>query len=260
MTATFRFSTTFILLIALLPSCDQSTEPGPGTSGPVMTPARLDLLENDTREDIAADAYVLALREMCLDSSRVYSDIVIDEGFRSIYEHALGHVSLAKRIDAVDSLQGIHALPRYAMKEFLLLVGNVSWLEHWKQGNRMTGIDDIDRMMLKWELEVSKVSEMTYGTMVILSSPLPRNMDALAWQFNPLNGFSTHGIRIAEPNHFYGDGPDIEGEITEQGVILHYSMKWGDCPSGCIYRHTWEFLVTWSGSVSLTSITGLDLP
>ena len=43
-----------------------------------------------------------------------------------------------------------------------------------------------------------------------------------------------------------GDGPTVRVVPEEslsgfQGVRVEFSVGWGDCPSGCIYRHFWLF-------------------
>lgn len=50
---------------------------------------------------------------------------------------------------------------------------------------------------------------------------------------------ATEGIVFAEPNHYIGDGDHIE--VAWPHYI--FSRGWGDCPSGCIYRHYWRFYV-----------------
>jgi hypothetical protein len=60
------------------------------------------------------------------------------------------------------------------------------------------------------------------------------------------------GIAYAEPNYIYGDGSDITS--SQVGRYL-FKRGWGDCPSGCIYKHYWDFQVV-GGTVTLLSQYG----
>jgi len=44
------------------------------------------------------------------------------------------------------------------------------------------------------------------------------------------------------------------------GYTIVVTLGWGDCPSGCISRHTWTFDVDADGTVDLTSETGEPVP
>jgi hypothetical protein len=52
-----------------------------------------------------------------------------------------------------------------------------------------------------------------------------------------------------------GDGDSIQAKPPEYTI----KMDWGDCPSGCIYEHFWEFKIT-DGTVKLLSEYGSPLP
>ncbi len=62
---------------------------------------------------------------------------------------------------------------------------------------------------------------------------------------------AAEGVTIAEPNHLLGDGSDIQASLPD----YTFSLGWGDCLSGCIYRHYWQFTVI-DGSVTLVSEYG----
>ncbi len=44
------------------------------------------------------------------------------------------------------------------------------------------------------------------------------------------------------------------------GFRIALTIGWGDCPAGCINRHTWTHRVTADGQVTLESETGDALP
>jgi hypothetical protein len=62
----------------------------------------------------------------------------------------------------------------------------------------------------------------------------------------------TAGIIYAGPNSLGGDGSDITS--SQVGRYL-FKRGWGDCPSGCTYKHFWDFQVT-NGNVTLLNEYG----
>ena len=44
------------------------------------------------------------------------------------------------------------------------------------------------------------------------------------------------------------------------GYRIELTVGWGDCPAGCINRHTWTFDVTPAGTLTLVEEGGAPLP
>lgn len=51
-----------------------------------------------------------------------------------------------------------------------------------------------------------------------------------------------------------------EAEQVADGWRIKLTIGWGDCPSGCIERHTWTYLVRSDGAVTLEGETGDAVP
>jgi hypothetical protein len=51
-----------------------------------------------------------------------------------------------------------------------------------------------------------------------------------------------------------------EAEQVAGGWRIKLTIGWGDCPSGCIERHTWTYLVRSDGAVTLEGETGDPVP
>jgi len=52
-----------------------------------------------------------------------------------------------------------------------------------------------------------------------------------------------------------------EAQVLDGGAYqITLTLGWGDCPSGCINRHTWVYEVTGSGEVSLIEESGDPVP
>ncbi|MCX6355179.1 MAG: hypothetical protein NTZ78_09795 [Candidatus Aureabacteria bacterium] len=76
---------------------------------------------------------------------------------------------------------------------------------------------------------------------LLLGFPLPYNPGRIAALYS-----TADGVREATPNWTIGDGSHISVELPR----YTFTSAWGDCPSGCIYKHYWLFSVT-DGSVAL---------
>ena len=57
------------------------------------------------------------------------------------------------------------------------------------------------------------------------------------------------GVRYAEPNFWYGDGPNVYVRQTDFGFSYLFRYAYGDCPSGCIYNEYWYFVCEGGGPV-----------
>jgi hypothetical protein len=77
-------------------------------------------------------------------------------------------------------------------------------------------------------------------------------------------------IVLAQDPRFAGIGARDQGlvgqgswyEVTPDaaGWRVTVQLGWGDCPAGCINRHTWEYVVGFDGAASRTGETGDQLP
>lgn len=58
-----------------------------------------------------------------------------------------------------------------------------------------------------------------------------------------------------DPN-LIGQGSWWEATATDGGYLVTIQIGWGDCPAGCIHRHTWVYSVDSNGAVALRSEEG----
>jgi hypothetical protein len=80
---------------------------------------------------------------------------------------------------------------------------------------------------------------------------------------------ATARVQAAHPE-FAGLGPldpDLigaccwaEAKAVEGGYQVEFTVGWGDCPAGCIYRHKWTFAVAPDGQVGLIGEEGPAVP
>lgn len=57
---------------------------------------------------------------------------------------------------------------------------------------------------------------------------------------------SFDGVNYAETNFTAGDANRIKYARTGNNMYYDFTVGWGDCPSGCTNRYTWQFLVNYS--------------
>jgi hypothetical protein len=70
---------------------------------------------------------------------------------------------------------------------------------------------------------------------------------------------SLAGVGPADPN-LIGGCCSWKGAETGDGFTITYEVGWGDCPSGCIERHTWTFAVSRDGAVTVLDEQGSPVP
>lgn len=133
-----------------------------------------------------------------------------------------------------------------------------------KNGVKPTGVSAFDDLVSEYELEItykSPAAGIPQGYNIYLESDSNYNMKGVANKFLMVNDvwYSSKPLII-------GDGHWISvNNITDTAVDLTYSFAWGDCPSGCMWRHNWHFRVnsfcdvTFNGS-SGDPVVGVGIP
>ncbi len=140
----------------------------------------------------------------------------------------------------VDGVDGIHVKPDWAPGEILVQMTAPAWADY--QGGVFTAFNDLNAQ---------------YGPVTITPVALPYTLRLqFPALYHPVVLSSTYaqvaGITFAEPNYSYGDGSDITS--SQVGRYL-FKRGWGDCLSGCTYKHFWDFQVT-DGTVTLLNEYG----
>jgi len=161
------------------------------------------------------------------------------------YYHALLHVfnQTGSVRDSLVERYRIGVFPLYATGDLLVGIDPVvGWTTAWQNGTRLTGNSTIDHLLDRFSLDlISYSADLKY---VLLRSPNKYNMIAVGERFEGING-----VRYAEPNGSIGDGNNITGEVDQNGVMLTYSVGYGDCPAGCTARRFWDVTVDYTGNV-----------
>ena len=99
-----------------------------------------------------------------------------------------------------------------------------------------TGFDEFDQLAGK--LALTGIETLTAGQTLFLHFGHNVNMRVAIEAISGVDG-----VLYAEPDALIGDGPDIVATKSKDGVELNFINAWGDCPSGCIYKESFLYLV-----------------
>ncbi len=203
------------------------------------------------------EATHLALREILENEDDSKDSVIIPED--SIKQFYFGLVSVYNAIElpersiVVDTFQ-IELFGQLQLDQFSMWIDTTSvWAQKWMDGQTETGNPVVDSLVAKYELYVLRtahhqslgVYDITLGSRSLL------NMMALTELFSHVDD-----IRYSTPSHWSGDANDIIAEKSDSKFVLHYYLKWGDCPAGCAYEHFWTFEVTFAGEVTFIGEDG----
>jgi hypothetical protein len=59
-----------------------------------------------------------------------------------------------------------------------------------------------------------------------------------------------------EPNGYFGGGNQVKARLEADGVLLEYSIGYGDCPAGCGEHRIWTFKVFRDGQAKFLGVRG----
>lgn len=252
-------TTLSIFLLFCCDITDSEEEQIDWTKGKVIVTANDSDIPDSVRSWYQEDAARLALRDVHAIESAKKTLIEIPVNLIKLYYNGSVHVynatSLAAR-DSVVEIYIIHTFPHPETHSLIVAVDSTKdWVNAWKNGERLTGNSKIDRLMETYDLQLDRYYRWPWSHSAVLRALTPLNILALAPQFQNIEG-----VHYAEPNGYGGDGNDIIAAIESDFLKCEYSVGYGDCPSGCIYRHFWTFHINYDGSVEFVVSFGDPAP
>lgn len=218
-------------------------------------------LSEPARSAYLEDANRLALRIILDEDGAASREVELPSDKVNELLTVLARVYHATELPARDSVVGryqIHTRPPPELRRFGLLVDSLHpRFQPWRQGHRFTGDAHIDSLLLAYDLDVLKYSDLTYfQDEVMLQSGRALNLWALAPRF-----LEIEGVLEWEPiPTMGGDGNDITARRDGDRWTLEYSLGFGDCYAGCINRHYWTFRVYPNGRVEFAGSRGPPPP
>lgn len=123
------------------------------------------------------------------------------------------------------------------------------WLDNWRQEITLTGIDEIDELIERFNLSLFEYRELSItspGAIAHMRSDEPINVYAIGKAFENLQE-----IERAGPDVLLTGGRDVEATVSKDYLLLDITVGSGDCPAGCINKINHQFKIFSDGTVEL---------
>ncbi|MCU0453003.1 MAG: hypothetical protein MUE68_05050 [Bacteroidetes bacterium] len=239
------------------PACSDLSSGPPARTYPVIADPTPISMHDSALQRYVEDAYRLAARHM--ESTQMADVSIPEELYRSLL-NGLTHLHRAVNLPARDSIverYAIHTSASPMLHEVILygLDTSCTWTSRLIARALPTGQPTVDSLFAAYDLTIKQVFGIGPSRFVLLRSSSPLHVSALSRRFS--------GIPClvgAEPHGVSGDGNDISAEAETDAWKITFSLGWGDCPSGCIYRHFWRFRVRSDGRVEFLESGGSPIP
>lgn len=220
---------------ALLVACEASPTGSLGDPQSARGP-------EDLVEAYRIDAARLAVRDVRSRSASPLPPVEVQPAVAAAFQDALLAVRALDHParDSVTELYEIHTFPEPPLREIIVGLRRGSRLASaWEAGRRRTGEPAADALIDRYGLTLVTYRSYTHSSpWAVLRAAQELDAGALALRFR-----AVPGVEYAEGNGVVGDGNDIRSRTEEGALILDYSVGFGDCPAGCLGRHTWSFRI-----------------
>lgn len=222
-----------------------------------LVPADDELLSDEQRAAYRQDAEKLAVRYINEEDS---TQTEIPEELIELYYHGLAHIALSDHEKAVEATQEfeVHAREPVHPREIIVQVDTTaSWIDAWRNEMTETGNSEIDAFLEEYNftlIEYSELANVLPTAMATLRSDRAINGYAVGRQFEDYDD-----IESAGPDGVT-DGSDISVLFFDNRLRYTFEYGFGDCPAGCINRHSWKFDVNRDGTVTFVEEEGDSLP
>ncbi|HEU4717899.1 MAG TPA: toxin-antitoxin system YwqK family antitoxin, partial [Bacteroidia bacterium] len=223
----------------------------PGASRCTPDPASPFSLCDSLQEAFHNEAVFIAMRTMWTDSAWKDSVVVRESMIRSIERSLVavwnflppGSFGFTWEY-GLPRENGLHELSiTYTDKDSF----NQAVYNNWKNGKGETGISGIDRILKKYSLTLVPNTFYAYQNefSVSYTTPLVLNFRGLTAELQKADGhfaaYTSWGTA--------GDGDHVYQQRKGNITLLTFSHGYGDCPSGCMGRENFVFIVYDDGEV-----------
>ncbi len=163
---------------------------------------------------------------------------------------------LEKAAEVTQTYQ-IHAREPGPPRDILVSAdSSAAWVDAWRNGMTKTGNPGINSLIERFDFDLAEFRELesVAEVMAVLRADRVLNIFAVA------RLFAEHpDVRDAGPNSVT-DGNEISVLFFGDHLRYIFEYGFGDCPSGCINRHSWKFKVFGDGTVEFIKEGGDPLP
>jgi len=191
------------------------------------------------------------------DAVQLAARLVAEEPTGEISEHliysiedALNSVAQSSSVaaNAVAHKYSIHTSPTANTSNVRIIVGkDAEWIENLTQ-------TPIHKIVPTFELKIALIEETDSYVVLDVSSERAINMKFIGNEISVIEE-----IWMVELPSIAKEGNDIKLRQVEEGFIITYCFKAGNCETGCEEKHYWEFGVKPNGEVTFIGEHGTDL-
>ncbi len=212
---------------------------GCGGGGTSPAPGGSSVVTRSNEPSFSQDAIILALR-------------AADSPFLSANAAAAFDADLKTIREKVPAIVDIRARVNSRPKELMVQVdSSTPWLATWKSGDLSTGDSAVDAVLKKYDAQsvalLADYSSTSGGAAFIITFGQTLSIPLMK---DEVKETSAHFV-ASEENQTIGDGDNIIAEPSDTKKYT-FSRGWGDCPAGCINRHSWEVTLAADGNVTVT--------
>ncbi len=145
--------------------------------------------------------------------------------------------------DSLFNTKSIHIYPYpYELPYTQMVIqtdASFDWVNNYIHDSVVSGNAKFDSITSLYGLKLKSGLYLSSDTFLYIGSSNILNLKPLVGVFE-----SIKGIDSAYPDYsFGGDGDNIEATFSNDTAHIVFSTGWGDCLSGCISHHYWEFSV-----------------
>lgn len=212
----------------------------------------------ELRNHYERDVKHLALQRI-LDQQSPYADSI---DIPAIYQDSIwsgmaaifNATSMPQR-DTVFDIRCIHETSNYTpLYDYLQVAVDLSysWTHNWQNLNIVTGMPDLDTLLLTYGFRVSRFYDLVGFHIAELETDQYINMLPVK---DSLEAFD--GVNFCSLEYTGIDGNRLFYSLDGDEKTFHFKLAWGDCPSGCMSYSSYNFLVHDDCSVSNLGTTHL---
>lgn len=229
----------------LLDSSNSQPNPISWQEGTEIIKGSEENLSEKEQQAYRADAEKLAIRY--INNADSTQTTIPDKLIGNLY-NGLIHIATSPNSKAkeVSEEYEIHArIPSHSRQVIVYVDTTTAWVDAWQEGNTETGNENVDELTNTYNLELVEYTalESTPNAIVKLQADRAFNVFAVGRKFRQLEDIENAG------SEGITDGNEINVLFFGSHLRYYFELGFGDCPAGCINRHTWIFDVYRDGKV-----------
>lgn len=199
-------------------------------------------IQTTLQNNYAIDVKEIALRRIYLTHSPDTNSIIIPQSYQDSIMQGLAaiyNLSVFER-DSVFDHHCIHQSNYYINYQILVSLSNsCPWLYDWEFLSTPTGVPALDSLLSTYGFTVTNFSQFSGQNIATLTTTQSVNIKPV---YDSIATFQ--GVIYAEPNPIYGSsGRYIAYSTIGDVKYFDFAMGWGDCYSGCLNWHKWQYKV-----------------